>query len=262
MKLLFVSDVHLKEQQSLEYSHFLKFLKFVLKSKDVDHLFLVGDIFDLWVSDKSIFFNHFSDVITLLQDIAKQGTQIHYFEGNHDLYLNKYFKDKRGINTYNSPQNFCFDGLKLKVEHGDLINQNDYWYFKWKKMINTQFFKQVVQICPGSFIFYLGFYLSFLSSLKRKIFFLNKKLIKKNLYEENIRKMLRDYAEVRCKDEEVDIFINGHVHVADLYKYQVMEKEKYAINLGEWEKAPHVLSIVNKKIELSSLEPFFSLYSS
>ncbi|MBE8221748.1 MAG: hypothetical protein HAW60_03355 [Bdellovibrionales bacterium] len=258
MKLLFVSDVHLKEHQGLEYINFLKFLKFVLKSKNTDHLFLVGDIFDLWISDKPIFFNHFSDVVILLQDISKNGTQIHYFEGNHDLYLDKFFKDKDkdGIKTYNSPKNFCLDGLNLKVEHGDLINQNDHWYFKWKKLINTKIFKHVVNISPGFFIFYLGFFLGFLSSLKRKIFFLNKTHIKKTEYEKNIRKMLHDYAEVRCKNESVDVFINGHVHVADMYKYKCIEKEKYAINLGEWKKSPHVLSIIDKKIKLDSLDNF------
>lgn len=254
MKLLFVSDVHLKERQSSEYIHFLTFLKFVLQSKDVDHLFLVGDIFDLWISNKSIFSNHFFDVIALLQDIAKQGTQIHYFEGNHDLYLDKYFKGKEGIKTYNSPQNFYLDGLKLKVEHGDLINQNDYWYFKWKKIINTRWFKKFVKTCPGFFIFYFGFLLAFLSAFKKKISFLNRKSTSKVLYENNIRTMLHDYAEVRCKNEDVDIFINGHVHVADLYKYKIIEKEKYAINLGEWRKSPHVLSIIDKKIQLNGLD--------
>ncbi|MBE8162818.1 MAG: UDP-2,3-diacylglucosamine diphosphatase [Bdellovibrionaceae bacterium] len=257
MKLLFVSDVHLKEHQSLEYIHFLKFLKFILQSKNVDHLFLVGDIFDLWVSDKSIFFNHFSEVVILLQNIAEQGTKVHYFEGNHDLYINNYFKNKKNIITYNCPQTFYLNGLNLKIEHGDLINQEDYWYLKWKKIINSKSFKQWVRMCPGFFVFYLGSLLSFLSSLKNKISFLNKKPIEKELYEKNICKMLRNYAEVKCKNEEVDIFINGHVHVADLYQYQASGKEKYAINLGEWKKTPHVLSVVDKNIQLYKLDQFF-----
>lgn len=259
MKLLFASDVHLKEHQSSEYIQFLNFLKNILKSKDVDHLFLVGDIFDLWISDKPVFFNHFSDVINLLFNIAKQGTQVHYFEGNHDVHLNKFFKNKENIKIYSSPQFFCFDGLNLKVEHGDLINKNDHLYFKWKKIINSEIFEKIFRIFPGFLVLYLAFSSNLLNSLKRKILFFHNKSVIKNFKEEDIRKMLHNYAEVVCKDEDVDLFINGHVHVADVYKYKIMEKEKQAINLGEWIKQPHVLSIIDKNIQLNKLEHFLSL---
>lgn len=256
MKLLFVSDVHLMEHQNFEYTEFLKFLKFVLKSHDVNHLFLVGDIFDIWVSNKNIFSNYFSDIVSLLLAIAKQGTNIHYFEGNHDLYLKHFFKEKKNIFTYNSPEYFVFNDLKFKIEHGDLINKKDYWYFKWKALLNSTVFKKFVKVTPGFFIFHLASLLSFCSFFKRRLLCKNSRAMPDLVYKDKIRKMIRYYADTECKEEDVDIFIHGHLHVADLYQYIGSGKNKYSINLGEWRHSPHVLSIDNGEVSFKKLELF------
>jgi len=56
VKALFVSDIHIidfKEPRGLLFLNLLKRLK---GYHDLTHLFLVGDIFDLWIANQSLFY--------------------------------------------------------------------------------------------------------------------------------------------------------------------------------------------------------------
>ncbi|MEZ4872513.1 MAG: metallophosphoesterase [Bdellovibrionales bacterium] len=99
-RALFVSDVHLNEPNDERWVRFEKFLQYVNAQADVTDLFLVGDIFDLWLVDHRYFIEKFDVFIQLLKQIKQKGVNVHYFEGNHDLYLNHYWADQLGFSVY------------------------------------------------------------------------------------------------------------------------------------------------------------------
>src|SRR3954468_461239 len=122
MKAYFLSDLHLKSMQERNSQTLLRFLRSVheeqlslnrkestVSSNDnilsVAHpfkhnsIFLVGDIFDLWIGKHKYFVNKFRPIVDALRECEAAGVEIHYFEGNHDLYLKQFWKEL-GIFTH------------------------------------------------------------------------------------------------------------------------------------------------------------------
>ena len=64
---VFVSDIHIASPDCPRGRLFLQFLRSLSGKSDVTHLYLLGDIFDLWVADHTFFI---PEVNTLLSPIT------------------------------------------------------------------------------------------------------------------------------------------------------------------------------------------------
>ena len=128
----FVSDLHLGSVQEPNYQLFLKFLN-QLKTDPPSHLFLVGDVFDIWVSDYAYFKDEHRQLITALQELQQNQVEIHYFEGNHDLYLRQFWHNQLGFKIHEGPAFFNIGEMRLRVEHGDQVDREDrgYLFLRW-----------------------------------------------------------------------------------------------------------------------------------
>ena len=86
LRTVFVSDVHLGTRGcSADLLH--EFLKAV----EVDYLFLVGDIVDLWAMRKMFFWpQSHNNVLRTILGKAKNGTKVIYIPGNHDEDLREF----------------------------------------------------------------------------------------------------------------------------------------------------------------------------
>ena len=91
-KIYFVSDVHLgapalknNSERELFFVRWLDEIK-----KDVGELYLLGDIFDFWFEYKKVIPRGFTRVLGRIADIADRGIPVHFFTGNHDLWVFDY----------------------------------------------------------------------------------------------------------------------------------------------------------------------------
>lgn len=122
MSIVVVSDVHLgmKEAKTDKFVEFLDFLK----TKNVEHLVLLGDIIDIWRRDFTKAIIECSESLTHLNDM-KDKTKVHYIVGNHDYYLlrlseifgeNFPFEIKKSTVIKSKDQDFFFfHGYQLEV---------------------------------------------------------------------------------------------------------------------------------------------------
>jgi len=110
MKAVFISDAHLNGSVSEGYRYLIRFLDSIIG--DADELFIVGDFYDFWFSDNERVYPGFYDIIGKLMEIKKSGTNISFFEGNHDFFLDDYFA-QYGINVYPDSAIIDLDGVKL-----------------------------------------------------------------------------------------------------------------------------------------------------
>ena len=76
---VFVSDVHLNEPQSKRYGAFLRLLDKVCEDPKISDLYLVGDIFDVWVGDRKLFQDMHAEALLKIRKAALE-KNIHYFE--------------------------------------------------------------------------------------------------------------------------------------------------------------------------------------
>ena len=126
-KVYFASDNHLgaptmKESRVRE----LKFVRWLdTVKKDAGVIFLMGDLFDFWFEYKTVIPKGFTRTLGKLAELSDAGIQIHYFVGNHDLWMNGYFEEELNIPVYHKPQQYTINGTSFFIGHGDGLGPDD-----------------------------------------------------------------------------------------------------------------------------------------
>lgn len=106
LQALFFSDLHLSSMNDPRAgSRFFAFSR-CLKGENCSHLFLLGDIFDLWIGDHAYFREAYAPIIDEIQRLVSEKVDVHYFEGNHDLYLKSFWDGRLGVESMGA-QRFC-----------------------------------------------------------------------------------------------------------------------------------------------------------
>ena len=192
-----VADVHYKKGDK-------KFLSFLekLNQNPPPQLFLLGDIFHLLLPFKFLL-NYNKEAITLINSISKK-TKVYYAIGNHDFYIDSIFE--RVIVS----EIFIDEKKSIFLTHGDL-NEKDFIYKVYSKIIRNKFFINVVNILS----------LNFINN------WLFKKILKKKI---KCSKISNFKAKIIQKIADIDykIIIEGHYHQNVLYNVF----NKMYINLG------------------------------
>lgn len=236
----FVSDLHLTSISDKKAGKFLAFLNSLTASTGTTHLFLLGDIFDLWIADHGYFIEQYQPIINELHRIMSEGIEVHYFEGNHDLYLKRFWADALGVNVHEGPQYFELGGRCIRVEHGDESNPEDRGYLFLRWFLRTPVMKWLAHRLPESVVVWIGRR----SSEKSRTYTSHVKSI-----DEDVAKAkLHEHARRTYLHKPFSLLINGHVHVRDDFEWDQNGKRIRAINLGTWLKQPVALKVTTDSI--------------
>ncbi|NTW34167.1 MAG: UDP-2,3-diacylglucosamine diphosphatase, partial [Bacteroidetes bacterium] len=113
-KIYFASDCHLgvpDYKQSLEREKiFIKWLDFI--KNDAKEIYLLGDIFDFWFEYKTVVPKGYVRLLGKLAELSDSGISIHYFIGNHDMWMYDYFPKELNIPLYRIPIERNIDSKK------------------------------------------------------------------------------------------------------------------------------------------------------
>lgn len=236
LKAVFVSDLHLSGPGDPKTELFTRWLR----NLPATHVFLVGDIFDLWVADHDYFAAKFAGVVSAIRALVARGVEVHYFEGNHDLHLAKFWRDDVGARVHPNAATFELNGVKVRVEHGDLINPNDRGYLFLRAFLRSAPLTFLAHHLPDRIVGAIGESASrasrdYTSNAKSKPV-------------EEIRALIRAHARARAggdtfarPSEPFDLIVTGHVHVADDFTFEIDGREVRSVNLGSWFEAPRAL---------------------
>ena len=232
MEAYFLSDIHLKSVDERNGQILLRFFNSLIdqqsqqdNQKDV-HLFLLGDIFDWWLSDHQVFIDKFYPVIEPIQKLIKQGVKVYFFEGNHDLHIHPYWADKLGVRVFTDPQYFQLGPWQVRCEHGDLINLEDKNYLRLRALFRHSWVEALGHYLPGRMWEKIGL---FLSHKSRKISAAYREDKEKKLIQ-----MIRHHAERAFKEKPFDFIITGHMHVRVDFYFGETKIKPGSINLGSW----------------------------
>ena len=219
--LVFVSDVHLTKPQTKKYETFLSLLKECRDNDKIEQLFLVGDIFDLWLGHKSFFFKKHEILINLLKEVALI-KKVHIFEGNHDFHFKKKWWNKYSIEIHKNNYQFTYKNKKWLVCHGDLLNKKDYGYRFLRFLFRLWISKFIIFLLPGSVLNFIGETLSTTGSKSSKIY--------GSQSEKDFLKKWRFWIKELKKREDFDVFLCGHYHVRLMEEIEGVE----TYNTGSW----------------------------
>ena len=244
MESYFLSDIHLKSVSERNGQILLRFLHSLKNKNPKDiQLFLLGDIFDLWVSNGNAFVKKYQEIVDVIGELTKSGVKVYFFEGNHDLHIHPYWKDILNVEVFVEAQYFDIDYLKIRLEHGDLINQDDIAYLRLRRTLRSQFVEDLGHLVPGGFWLWFGNQWSPISRKKSGEY--------RSRNEKKLVKMIRDHAKRAYMEKPFDLIITGHMHVRD--DFQISEKSR-SINLGSWFEDVKILKIHQGKIEWIPLD--------
>ena len=142
-KIYFSSDNHLGAPTPAEsLPREKKFVRWLDEVKhDAAAIFLLGDLFDFWFEYKTVVPKGFVRVLGKLAEISDSGIPIHFFVGNHDLWMRDYFETELNIPTYREPKEFTFNDKVFCLGHGDGKGPGDKGYKRMKKVFTNPVFR-------------------------------------------------------------------------------------------------------------------------
>ena len=140
-KIYFASDFHLgvpnhRASQERE-RRILRWLAQI--EQDAEAIFLVGDIFDFWFEYKTVVPKGAIRLLGKLAELHDKGIDIHFFVGNHDIWMFDYFPTELGITVHHQPLQIELKGKQFFIAHGDGLGPNDYGYKRLKKVFTNRF---------------------------------------------------------------------------------------------------------------------------
>ncbi len=230
-KIYFISDCHLGAgtlKNPMDYERrVVRFLESI--ENDCFELFLVGDIIDYWFEFKHVVPKGFTRFLGQLGRMSDKGIKIHWFTGNHDIWIFDYIPQEVGCELHTTPQILELNGKKLFIAHGDGLgedskmlkfmtgffhNRTCQWLFKLiHPDLTTQFahwWSKKSRLSGDLFPEFLG------EDKERLVQFAKSKM--KKMSEEN---------------ESLDYFIFGHRHIElDL----MLSRQTRMFILGDWIK--------------------------
>lgn len=224
-KIYFASDNHLgaptPEASLPREKKFVRWLDEV--KEDAAAIFLLGDLFDFWFEYKTVVPKGFVRVLGKLAEITDSGIPVHFFVGNHDLWMKTYFEKELGIPTYRDVKAFEFNDKQFLLGHGDGKGPGDKGYKRMKKVFTNPFFNWLFRWLHPEIGMRLAQYLS----VKNKL--ISGDEDKKFLGEDE--EWLVQYCKRKLESKHYDYLIFGHRHLP--MEITVGDNSKY-INLGDW----------------------------
>ena len=224
-KIYFTSDHHFgapnRSDSKLREKKFIEWLEEI--RKDAQVLFILGDLFDFWFEYKYVIPKGFTRVIGKLAELSDQGIEIHFFVGNHDMWMTDYFEKELNIKGYHKPHQFKLNNKEFFIGHGDGLGPKDRGYKRLKKIFTNTFFRWVYRwIHPD-----IGVRFAQYLSLKNKLISGSEDL----KFQGEEKEWLTQYCRRKLETKHYDYFVFGHRHLP--LEIKLNSKSMY-VNLGDW----------------------------
>lgn len=222
MRVGFVSDVHLIDDEDPRTLRFLHFLR--TKAAEYDTLHIVGDLFDVWPGTTDYLIQRFTDVLRSLQALTASGTRVCYIEGNHDFRLGKTFLDL-GIEVYPDSMETELGNRRVYLTHGHVSNPNEKSSVLLRNLLRSNALHSFLRFLPERTLYKLG---DLASNTSR-----NAKPALTETRAQAIRETYRKSSEALCA-LGYEVVIMGHTHLPDDYHFQIENRSCRYINTGDW----------------------------
>ena len=190
--------------------------------KDAAELYLLGDIFDYWYEYRKVVPRGFTRTLGKLAEIADSGIPIHFFIGNHDVWVFDYLPSEIGLVVHTEPFILEVDNFRMFLAHGDGLGPGDLGFKILRNMFRSKtlqwFYSKIHPNCSMRFAHWWS---------------------RKSRYSKGISEAFQGeekelqivFAKEILKREHFDYFIFGHRHVPMDFK---LNDKSRLINLGEW----------------------------
>lgn len=224
-KIYFASDFHLGapnyESSLAREKRIVAWLDEV--KTDAAEIFLIGDVFDFWFEYKRAIPKGFVRLQGKIAEITDSGIPVHWFIGNHDMWIFDYIPKELGVKMYKTEIEREFFGKKFMIGHGDGLGPGDRGYKFIKKVFRNK-------VCQWMFArMHPNFGIGLANRLSRKSRVATGQA--DATFHGEDKEMLIQYCKSKLTEKHFDYFIFGHRHLP--IEFELSANSKY-INIGDW----------------------------
>ncbi len=219
--ILFISDCHLAIEKPEITARFLKFLN--TEAKNSQALYILGDLFDLWVGDDD-FMPPINKIKAQLKQLTYSGVKVYLQSGNRDFLLGKKFCQHTDIILLDEYAVIDLFGIKTLLTHGDLLCTDDLSYQAFRKKSHSKIWQQNVLSKPLFLRLLVARWYRFRSFFHKK----NKSQQIMDVNQETVIEIMREY--------QVTRLIHGHTHRPNVHQLTIDNQKSQRFVLSEWTK--------------------------
>ncbi|HCC85797.1 MAG: hypothetical protein XD92_0516 [Proteiniphilum acetatigenes] len=110
--------------------------------KDAAAIYLLGDIFDYWYEYKYVVPKGFTRVLGKLAEVTDAGVEVHFFIGNHDIWLTDYLSRECGMILHFEPLITVIYGKKFFLAHGDGLGDDSRSFHLLRKVFHSRILRK------------------------------------------------------------------------------------------------------------------------
>jgi UDP-2,3-diacylglucosamine hydrolase len=144
----FIADLHLDSEDLENHTAFFYFLQHTAPKAQA--LYILGDLFDFWIGDDNLSTPFHQRIVQALSQLAAQGTQIFYMQGNRDFLARHRFAQAAHLTLLADPTIVTIADRSLLLSHGDLLCTKDKNYLKLRTIVHHPVIQWVFLALPKS----------------------------------------------------------------------------------------------------------------
>ncbi|MCF8159475.1 MAG: UDP-2,3-diacylglucosamine diphosphatase [Polaromonas sp.] len=134
----FISDLHLQAGDAATFAAWRRYMA----STPADALFILGDLFEVWVGDDITSATDDPDGVFVLQcqqilQAAAARLPVYFMHGNRDFLLGEDFAKTSGMALLPDPTALDFDGQRWLLSHGDALCLGDVDYQQFRLQVRS-----------------------------------------------------------------------------------------------------------------------------
>lgn len=108
---------------------------------DAKIIYLLGDIFDYWFEYKHVVPRGYVRFLGKLTELIDLGVEIHFFIGNHDIWVTDYLEKEIGLIIHKDTLLTTINGSKFFLHHGDGLGDDSKMFKLLRKIFHNGFLR-------------------------------------------------------------------------------------------------------------------------
>ncbi len=224
-KIYFLSDFHLgTPNHAASLLREKKIVSFINSIQDTAAaIFIMGDMFDFWYEYKQVVPKGYVRLFGKLAELTDENIPVHFFVGNHDMWMSDYFQTELNIPVYFEPEIFTLNQKIFYLGHGDGLGPGDHGYKFLKSVFRNKICQWMFGLVPPAL------------AIGTANYFSQKSRAKTNVEEDRFLGEDKEWLIIHSREilakQHIDYFIFGHRHLP--IDHALSNRSRY-INLGDW----------------------------
>ncbi len=226
---ILIADIHLSAERPATVELFLRFLRD--KVSHSQRLYILGDLFDVWLGDDDQT-PPIPEIVNGLSDVASKGCQLFFIRGNRDFLIGEEFSRETGCALLHDTAVTNISGDSTLLMHGDLLVTDDTDYQRDRTYLRSDQFMDEFLSKP------LSERKAIAATLRKKSSEAKEELSKSvmDVVDATVEKYMGQHG---CWQ-----LIHGHTHIAGEHDMRLDGRPAKRYVLGEWidDKGPYLIN--------------------